>query len=441
MKTIWRVAKVGFLDFLIVVLAGPVFAETPKETAISSLAIWGENLSEPFGSLLAKEIAKKSHIQTVKHLPSRRFEEAVQLSKNSEVDGLLKVDIGKSIIDLKLFSIPGARSLDHWQIPRSKRATGKSQQAFLLEKITQTFVDDFPYQAIVTKVSGQEIELSVGQNSNVKEGTRFSVFEFGGKNPDFSSRKIETGEILITKTSPNRSWGQVTETSSQILPYNKIDLRETNKARLRKQGDSFWLGSGIKQIFFDGEARTPSLSHRQFRLPLLSMPFLRIGFGPLAAEGTYGTVNYSSINAKLAIAQVSYRIVTFNFLGSEKIRTSSSLGLYWQSFSIQSLNQPEVTSTMKAPQLSQVFEVDVSPNAIFLVDVNLYLPVLSENQYDSSDSSKSYGVGGGGGIKVQLTPSISVYGNVNAKRFSLSLASSDVVENTYGFSGHLAYSF
>lgn len=316
-------------------------------------------------------------------------------------------------IRVVLRSGKNGRTMSAWRFSYPEPLSNQELQS-LAQRISNEIISDFPYVGFIKKVSGKNVLVNLGKKFQAKEGAVYQVFEFEDEEPTFSSQKAVLGRLMITKVAENGAIARISRSSSEMHSFAKIEpYRKTKNSPLdlsNRYFENFWMSLGPQFTLLDTTTPDDNISsQRKYRVTLTPFYRLAAGAGPFVARFTYGKGNDDGAQLTYTEADFYYDVLLLDL--GEKIKGYTGLGLNYAYYEI---NSPRFTgATQYSPMIDQGLYFQVSSTTRLFLGIQIRYPTFASSVGTATASpSSSYGVGGYGGLRVQVTPEMAFEGSV-----------------------------
>lgn len=379
---------------------------------------------ERIQQLLTIELNRKSYLEakTVAREVARNGDVNILRSFRASSGAVLTGEFDGLILKLSLRSTMSGRSLMDWSIPIPVPLDDSSEKNFL-EDIVDSIVTDFPYRGYVISSKDNLVKLNLGKKQALSVGTKLTVFEFEGDDPDFSSPKKNLGDVIITQVAPNEAVGTFRGKSGGVPNFAKVAFEEQkvkSDAYIENRNYSrFWLSAGTEYMYLDtqvSDQTNNSLKRRQYQLSLT--PFYKIGGGAgrFQGEASYASAVGDKATVSFILAQFTYEYLRFNF---NRWGLVTSIGIGGSQYTSQpkanAVNPP--VSTYSASVITeQHVQWVASPRTKVFGSLQLKIPTFSNDEINGDGVPfVSYGFRLHGGLRLDLSNLVAVENTISSQ--------------------------
>lgn len=400
-----------------------------KETAVQRLGIAvfksDNNLGSRIQSGLYSELRKKSFLKVKKISqvvdPKTSKKEVKSLTRSRGVDAVLYGQVRGRQLRMLISSGVNGRPLVKWVLPMPKKMNRKGRKLVVQEAV-DAVVQAIPYRGIVGKSKGSVVKLELGNTDDMKKGQVLQIFEFEGKNPNFSSPQRFLGEVELLKV--NRRGALAKRTRGEKIPVNaKVSFTnsfKSNLSALYHNGEKTWASVGFDVFSIETDFGDKPLASRAYDLSF--SPFLNLSFGikNWLVEAIYGQAESNLNSVQMAFISWQYSLFAW---GNPRNGYLLAVGGTVRQFKAEKKSTSEDAlgdAQGLHPYADFRWTIVPKDRTKIFVGGRLLFPLFEEGG-DTTTALTSLGFGAYAGTRIDLTDDFGLEIGVRAQRASLSL--------------------
>lgn len=394
-----------------------------------------------FQTALVSILNEKSYLTSTainnEFLSTEDPETVARFLDKKEQDGLLILEIRNTLFRVSLRG-PTGKFLAQWFHP-TNAPLEKNEEVQLVKQITDSIIESFPYQGVVTKVGSGAVQINLGKKHNVQVGSVLNVYDYEGESPSFNSYKTYLGKIQVTKVGDKAAVAKPGRNTESIHSFAKVETIVSNQKKLQdtteRNQKGFFVGLGYHYMLLDSQTPSDNLSkQRRYRINLSPFYHLQTGYGPVNIGFTYGNTNSDSNFVTFMSGQLYYDFFEWPLGDTGAFALLGSGGVTYTDYKVTHQANPVITSfTTYSPFADFSLIYKLTGNTRFFGGMQLYYPTFSKDEVNGEGTpTTSYGFGFNGGLRVYVSPSVAFEGIIGSKYSNWVVAGRALQEIQFG---------
>ncbi len=351
----------------------------------------------------------------------------VELAKKRGVDALLLGEVSAGGVTMRLVSGRSGRVVGTFKSPAPK-TFDDAGRGDMVAAAVDGFVGKTPFRGFITRVTGETVEVNLGENHGVTKGTMLKVFEFSGVEPNLGGEREAVGVVEVTGAiGPDASVGRIVDRRGAIGEYSKIAHKDAEPpsqiATVRVTTEpSFWVSFGPELLTIESEIKGVANLNRQYEMK--ATPFVQVGMGGdrWFSNIWYGYASDDAETLGYFALQGAYQIRSVGgFKSGYTVSAGAWISQYSASVKSRNLTRVLEDSTRYSPFLELRYQKVLRPRFMVFVSAEGQYPLIATSQ-QTGQIPFSYGFGSTPGMRFNVNDWFSLEAGYRYQYLTLPLA-------------------